>query len=186
MGMVDPLERWLRARPRLWDLLSRRAERRARELAPSHGVKPPEGRRAVLVGYGPAGQAASAALLVRGIEPVIVEANVDTVQRLVDDGRRAIYGDARRADVLAEAGLVGAELFLVTSSAPELAAQAVVVARTLDPKVRIIVRARFLSERDALLGLGADAVTVDEEAVAGGLATLLMREPEPTAAAPGG
>lgn len=181
MGMVEPVERWLRARPRLWDLLSRRAERRARALAP-HAAPPAAGvRRALIVGFGPAGTAAAAALELRGIDPVIVDSNVDTVQRLVGEGRRAFYGDARRAEVLAGAGLVGAELFLVTSAAPDLAAQAVVTARALDANVRIIVRTRYLSERDALLALGATAVTVDEEAVAGGLATLLLREPEATA-----
>jgi hypothetical protein len=74
----------------------------------------------------------------------------------------------------------------VTVAAPDLAAQAVVAARTVDAKVPIIVRARYLTERDALLGLGATAVTVDEEAVAGGLSSLLLRygdepgEPAPT------
>jgi CPA2 family monovalent cation:H+ antiporter-2 len=186
MGFVEPIERWLRARPRLWDFLSRRAERRARALAPQSEAHGRARRRAIIVGFGPTGQAAAAALEVRGIEPVIIDANVDTVQRLLGEGRSAFYGDARRAEVLASAGLQGAEMLLVTSAAPELAAQAVVTARGIDLNVRIIVRARYLTERDALLALGADAVTVDEEAVAGGLATLLLREPDVPAGAHAG
>lgn len=191
MGYVDPWERWLRSRPRLWDLLSHRSERRARALAPPPAVVPTEGRRAVIVGYGPAGQSAAAALEIRGVQSVILESNVDTVHRLSLEGRQAIYGDARRADVLTSAGLVGAEYFIVTSSVSDLAAPAIVCARSLDPKVKIIVRTRYLRERDALLALGAHAVTVDEEAVVGGLSMLLMREAdaspapenEPTASA---
>jgi len=178
MGLVEPCERWLRARPRLWDLLSRRAERRALTLA-SHPVTSGEaGRRALIVGFGPAGQAAAAALELRGIVPVIVDSNVDTVQRLVAEGRRAFYGDARRAEVLAGAGLVGAELLLVTAATPDLATQTMVAARALDARVRIIVRTRYVRERAALLALGATAVTVDEEAVAGGLASLVLHEPD--------
>jgi CPA2 family monovalent cation:H+ antiporter-2 len=178
MGFVDPIERWLRSKPRLWDFLSRRAEKRARALAPVPAAQAAGGRRALIVGFGPTGQAAAASLEIRGIEPVIIDANVDTVQRLLGEGRRAFYGDARRAEVLESAGLKGAEVLLVTSAAPELAAQAIVTARNIDLDVKIIVRARYLSERDALLALGANAVTVDEEAVAGGLATLLLREPD--------
>jgi CPA2 family monovalent cation:H+ antiporter-2 len=191
MGYVDPWERWLRSRCRLWDLLSHRSERRARALAPPPAVVPTEGRRAVIVGYGPAGQSAAAALEIRGVQTVILESNVDTVHRLSLEGRQAIYGDATRADVLTSAGLVGAEFFIVTSSVSDLAAPAIVCARSLDPKVKIVVRTRYLRERDALLALGAHAVTVDEEAVVGGMSMLLMREAdaspapeaEPTASA---
>jgi CPA2 family monovalent cation:H+ antiporter-2 len=182
MDRMEPVERWLRRRPRLWETLNRRAERRARALAPPPPRGELPGRRALVVGFGPTGQAACAALEVRGIEPVVVESNVDTVQKLAAEGRRAVYGDARRAEVLASAGLVGSVLFLVTSTAPELAAQAVVTARGLDPSVRIIVRTRYLSERDTLLALGASSVTVDEEAVSGGLVMMLLREMDVDAA----
>jgi len=182
MGLVDPCERWLRARPRLWDLLSRRSERRAQLHGPQPALQAASERRSVVVGFGHTGQAVTAALEQRGIEVTVVETNVDTVQRLVAEGRRALYGDARRGSVLASAGLVGAEHFVVTSAASHLAAETIVSARSLDTEVQIIVRTRYLSERDALLALGADVVTVDEEGVAEGL-TRLLRDgavaPEP-------
>ncbi len=176
MGRVDPVERWLRARPRLWRALSRRTEVVAASLTPAaHPPAPAGERRALVVGHGPAGRAARDALALRGITPVIVESNVDTVRELNAEGRRAVYGDAGRVSVLEDAGLIGAELFVVSVVAPDLAAQAIVAARSLDADVPIIVRARFLSEREALLGLGATAVTVDEEAVAGGLSSFILR-----------
>ena len=175
MGCVEPVERWLRARPRLWALLSRRTAKVADALAPGHAA-PLEGeKRALVVGFGPAGRAAADALSLRGLTPVIVEANVDTVRELTLEGRRAVFGDATRATVLEDAGLVGAEVFVVSVAAPDLAAQAVVAARGLDARIPIVVRARYLAEREALLGLGATAVTVDEEAVAGGLSSYLLR-----------
>ncbi|MBL9089167.1 MAG: cation:proton antiporter [Planctomycetia bacterium] len=175
MGRVEPVERWLRARPRLWRALSRRNAEVADALAPAHAA-PVEGeQRALVVGFGPAGRAAADALSLRGLTPVIVEANVDTVRQLTLEGRRAVFGDATRATVLEDAGLVGAKVFVVSVAAPDLAAQAVVAARGLDARIPIIVRARYLAEREALLGLGATAVTVDEEAVAGGLSSYLLR-----------
>ncbi|MFO0934640.1 MAG: cation:proton antiporter [Planctomycetota bacterium] len=175
MGRIEPVERWLRARPRLWALLSRRTAKVADALAPGHAA-PVEGeKRALVVGFGPAGRAAADALSLRGLTPVIVEANVDTVRELTLEGRRAVFGDATRATVLEDAGLVGAEVFVVSVVAADLAAQAVVAARGLDARIPIIVRARYLAEREALLGLGATAVTVDEEAVAGGLSSYLLR-----------
>ncbi len=111
----------------------------------------------------------------RGLTPVIVESNVDTVRELTLEGRRAVFGDATRATVLEDAGLVGAEVFVVSVAAADLAAQAVVAARGLHARIPIIVRARYLAERAALLGLVATAVTVDEEAVAGGLSSYLLR-----------
>ena len=175
MGRIEPVERWLRARPRLWARLSRRTAKVADALAPGH-AKPVAGeQRALVVGFGPAGRAAADALSLRGLTPVIVESNVDTVRELTLEGRRAVFGDATRATVLEDAGLVGAEVFVVSVAAADLAAQAVVAARGLDARIPIIVRARYLAEREALLGLGATAVTVDEEAVAGGLSSYLLR-----------
>ncbi|MCC7137025.1 MAG: cation:proton antiporter [Planctomycetes bacterium] len=176
MGRVEAVEAFLRARPRLWRLLSRRADRVAAALAPAAAHAAPQGRRAIVVGHGPAGRAACDALALRGVTPVVVESNVDTVRELVSDGRRAVYGDARRATVLEDAGLVGADVLVVSVAAADLAAQAVVAARSLDAEVPIVVRTRYLAEREALLGLGATVVTVDEEAVAGGLSSFLLRD----------
>ena len=65
--------------------------------------------------------------------------------------------------------------------APDLAPTVLLAARGLDPKVRILVRTRYVREREALLGLGADAVVVDEDAVAHEVSALLESAADPVA-----
>lgn len=176
---MGPIEAWLRARPRLWAILERRAARRgraaneatARALAAERNAI-----HAIVVGYGPVGETASALVRDFGIEPVIVELNVDTVTRLVREGKRAIYGDASRRDILESAGIRSARVLLVTL--PDLASRAPVIttARALNPKIKILVRARYLAERRELERLGADAVCYEEAEAAVGLAELLLEE----------
>ena len=70
---------------------------------------------AVIVGYGPVGQTVSRLLQKHGIDPTIIELNLDTVRRLNSEGARAVYGDATNADILKEAG-VATTLGLILSA----------------------------------------------------------------------
>lgn len=174
---IGPIEAWLRRRPRLWSLLQRRAE--ARAIAASRAaIRPVEAGRigAIVVGYGPVGQTACELLRDFGIEPTVIELNVDTVTRLTAEGRRAIYGDATRREILESAGVAQARYLLVTQ--PDLAARAPVIsaARGLNPELRILSRARYLLEKPALETLGVNAACYEEAEAAVRLATLLLDE----------
>ncbi|MEZ4548754.1 MAG: NAD-binding protein [Thermodesulfobacteriota bacterium] len=57
----------------------------------------PSGVRSIVVGYGPVGQNAMTKILYEfGIEPTIIELNIDTVLQIRAEGHHAIYGDASR------------------------------------------------------------------------------------------
>jgi CPA2 family monovalent cation:H+ antiporter-2 len=122
--------------------------------------------RAVVVGYGPVGQAISTLLEARGIETTIVELNIDTVRRLRGEGRRAVYGDAAQQDILSEAGVATARGLILSSPTSLEAAETIRAAREMNPAIRVLARSSFLSEAPAMRAAGADAVFSGEAEVA--------------------
>lgn len=178
-GGVSPLLRWMRGQPRLWKFLSRRSERRAAsvplpavQVADQNTDRP----RAIIVGYGPVGQTASSLLREFGVEPVIVDLNIDTVTALAAEGRLAIYGDAARREILDAAGAATAQYLLITTPDPHTRTIVTIVARELNPELKVFVRARYLGERAWLEEIGVTEVCFEEGEVAIGLAALLLRE----------
>jgi CPA2 family monovalent cation:H+ antiporter-2 len=161
---LDPLEEWLRRHPRLWKLLNAAAARR-RDAVNVETARAIEGRpsaRAVVVGYGPVGQAVDRALREAGIEVVVIDQNMDTVAALAGAGRLAIYGDASAPEVLRQAGIARARYLVVTLPHSVNRTPMVAAARQLNPGGRIFVRARYLQERAELEQVGADAACFEE------------------------
>ncbi len=161
---VDPLERLLTRRPRLWRLLNRTSTRELAESTVPRAAGP--AHRAVIVGYGPVGQLVAGILRQRGIEPVIVEMNIDTHRRLRSEGRASVYGDANRREVLEQAGLGGAASLILSASGTAGATEAVRVAREINPKIHVVARADFLREAGLLRRAGAGEVFSGECEVA--------------------
>jgi monovalent cation:H+ antiporter-2, CPA2 family len=175
---IEPLVGWLRRRPRLWASLSQRSESRARSVAAPAARPAPDGQRprAIVVGYGPVGKTAAALLKEFAVEPVIIELNIDTVTALAAAGDWAVFGDATRRDILNAAGIDTAEYLLVTTPDPHTRTVTVIVARELNPRLKVFVRARYLGERAWLEEIGATEVCFEEAEAAIGLATLILRE----------
>ena len=65
-----------------------------RRPPPESACRRPRRHRAVVVGYGPIGRTLVRLLRENGIEPTVIELNMDTVRGLRDDGIDAVYGDA--------------------------------------------------------------------------------------------
>lgn len=129
----------------------------------------------VVVGYGPVGRTVSRILADNGIQPVVVEMNIDTVQRLKSEGVQAIYGDAAQPEILRVARLEDAAGLVISS--PTAEAKAIIrAARDLNPKVRILTRAVYLAESGPLRDAGADAIFSSEGEVALSMADYLMEQ----------
>jgi CPA2 family monovalent cation:H+ antiporter-2 len=180
---IDPLERWLRSKPRLWRALSRRSEAGGAELNLATRVRLAEAGRgekkpvtAVVVGYGPVGQTACRILKEFGVRPVVVDLNLDTVRSLAESGELAVYGDATQREILAAAEIREAKYLLVT--VPEVLTRTVMIlaAKDLNPDLRVFARARYIQERAWLEEVGATGVVTEEAETAVGLAVLLLRE----------
>ncbi len=175
---IGPIEAWLKARPRAWAFLNRRAEARAGGVNAATEARlreDAEAVHAVVVGYGPAGRTVSRILEDFGVRTVVLDLNVETVARLSAEGRLAIYGDASRAEILRAAGIERASYLLLTMPDPDARIPVILAARELNPKARILVRAHYLAEKPILEELGATAVYEEGEAAVA-LAGFLLRE----------
>ncbi len=181
---IEPLEKWLRGRPRLWSRLSDRAESAGNEI--NRQVKERLGTsidsdtatkvRAVIVGYGPVGQTARRVLMGFNVETAVIDLNLDTVRELTSAGDAAIYGDATRRDILEAAGLHQATYLLVTIPDVLVRTLIILAAKEMKPEVRVFARARYLNERAWLEEVGASEVCTEEGEMAVGLALLLLRK----------
>jgi monovalent cation:H+ antiporter-2, CPA2 family len=126
----------------------------------------PSAFRAVVVGYGPVGRTVTRLLRDNGIQPTIIEMNVDTVRAVRDTGLDAIYGDATHPSVLAEARIAQARAFIIAVSPLAGVEEACRVARAENPGVQILARATSVREGRGLREAGADVVFSGEGQVA--------------------
>jgi CPA2 family monovalent cation:H+ antiporter-2 len=162
---IGPLVRFVGRRPDLSRLLDRlpgidtgmgAALRRSEQRA----------HRAVLIGYGPTGRTVARMLKENGIEPTIVELNIDTVRELRENGVDAVYGDATRPETLEEAGIATADNLILTSAGMANSEEVIRVAREANPRVRVLARASYLRDLPTLKRAGANTVFTGEGEVA--------------------
>ena len=180
---IDPIDRWVRTRPKLWQLLSRRSETRGAELnvLVKHRLGDPEDPaaerlKAVIVGYGPVGQTAARILRDFNIQPIVVDLNLDTVCDLIGENELAIYGDATRADILEAAAIGEAKYLMVTVPDVLIRTLVILAARRVEQRFARVRPARYLKERAWLEEVGATEICIEEAETAVGLALLLLRE----------
>ncbi len=162
---INAMEARLKARPKLWKALNRRAERRAvsvnaapRPLSGAAAEKP----LAVIVGYGPTGRLVNALLRDAGMRTTVIETNLDTVEQVRSSGGQALYGNAASQEILDQAGVQRAVHLVVTTPDPSACTAIVAAARELSPSVEITARARYLTQQAALKAAGATTVVVEE------------------------
>ncbi len=173
--LVDPAERWIARRPRLARWLTARA-RVPVDAVDAAATETDPRFRAVVIGYGPVGRTLCRLLRENGIEPTVVEMNLETVQRLRAEGVAAVYGDAGRPETLAAAGVGRAAVLMLSASGIKGAQEVVRLARELNPNVRVVARSAYLRERADLRGAGADVVFSGEGEVALAMTEMVLRE----------
>jgi CPA2 family monovalent cation:H+ antiporter-2 len=176
---VDSVENWLKRRPRLWQLLNSRGQRRASQTNLETAARladEAQGRLAVVIGFGPVGRSVERLLSDAGLKTVVIDMNMDTVSELRRQGRTAIFGDASREAILELAGVEQAAYLVMTLPQSNDRAAIVSNARNLNPKLRIFVRARYLREREELEQVGATAAVFEEAEAAVALARLVLAD----------
>ena len=163
---IEPIERWITARPRLWQRLNRAAPPAGGEGASraSRGARP--AHRAVIIGSGPTGRTVIRLLREAGIAPTIIELNIDTVRALRQDGIEAVYGDATQPATLAGAGVAEAGSLILTSAGMAHSTDVIRAAREMNPQIRVLARAGYLRDLPPLKAAGADSVYSGEGEVA--------------------
>lgn len=178
--LVEPIEEWLRRRPALWAKLNRRADRRARKLNvdAQRQVRriDDEDKLAIVAGYGPVGRQVDRLLREAGLQTVVIDLNIDTVTALAEEGRTAIYGDATRSELLEQAGIEKASYLLLTAPHTPNYHMLVPEVRRMNPKIRLIIRTRYLREAEAFHQVDAGTTVVDELESAAALTELVLKE----------
>lgn len=177
---VPGIEKFLQKYPRLWRILSYRADRKAMkgnqlEEAVLSAEEESAGR-AIVVGFGPTGRHVSATLTDNGFVPVIIDMNVDTVNELCGMGRHAVFGDSAKPEVLKAAGIKKAHYLVITIPDVSMTIATVATAKELNMDIQILARARFLTDKDVLCSMGVSTVAFEEEAVAESLAALVLKD----------
>jgi CPA2 family monovalent cation:H+ antiporter-2 len=153
--LVEPLERWLRARPRLW----RRINRHGPDTAP-----PAEALtgHVVVVGCGRVGRHIADVLGRVGVPRLVIEADVGRTTRLQQLGVPVLFGDAANSEILSHAGLSRARALIVTIPDDAAALTVVATTRRLAPDLHSICRASTWDGGRLLLEAGASAIVRPE------------------------
>src|SRR5215831_3805790 len=164
-------DRALARSPRMWRILNRNAK-----LSGIIGdrTKPAPEKQTVIVGYGPIGQMVSRLLREEGIQPVLVELNVDTARRVRNEGYPVVYGDATHPEVLEAAGIREARALVISGPTAEQRAEIIRLARYMNPNVRVLVHSSYLREVPIMRDAGADEVFSGEGEVALGMIQYIL------------
>ncbi|MBX3172954.1 MAG: cation:proton antiporter [Gemmatimonadaceae bacterium] len=143
--MMIPLERWVRARPKLIDALERADPGDPLRELPVPGGTPLEGH-AVLIGHGRVGRTVAQALREAGIPYVVIDQDRSTVEALREQGILAIFGDATRAAVRERAFAQHARLLIISTPDPFQARHIVREAYKIKPDIHLAVRTHSEAE----------------------------------------
>ena len=142
-----------------------RRQRRAEMPAPVPPLEPSR-HRMIVVGFGPIGQTVARLLSSGGIEPVVIETNLDNVRRVSACGYRGVYGDAARSEVLEGADVRTAIGLVIAGPTPEQAYEIIRASRQMNPKLRVLARTNYLKDVVAMRKAGATDVFSGEGEVA--------------------
>ncbi|MBM4363485.1 MAG: cation:proton antiporter, partial [Deltaproteobacteria bacterium] len=125
----------------------------ARELPSGH---------VILVGFGVGGRVVGEVLRSAGRPFVALELNAANVRAAKRDGFPVYYADATSEEALGHAHVTEASLLVLLINDPAAAERVVSTVRRVAPELPVLMRSRYLAERDALLRIGASDVVAEE------------------------
>jgi CPA2 family monovalent cation:H+ antiporter-2 len=183
---VPAIEKFLYSRKKLWKILNFVTDRKRNRVSKSKDIAknflPTEEclaqKTGIVVGYGPTGKKVVNALIEYGLKPIVVEINVDTVNSLSSQGQMVIYGDSTKKNILLAAGIKSADYLIITVPSLQVTLETASLASVLNPKTRVLVRARFLDNKETLKQMGISGIVFEEEEVSNALTSLLLDDLE--------
>jgi CPA2 family monovalent cation:H+ antiporter-2 len=121
--------------------------------------------RVLICGFGRVGQVVAAMLTTHNVPYLAIDSDAKAVSRARDKGLPAAWGDAANAAFLQRCDIAKARALVVTLDAPQKAKEIVELARSQNPGLIIVCRARDAKHAAALYRVGAtDAVPETTEA----------------------
>jgi CPA2 family monovalent cation:H+ antiporter-2 len=116
----------------------------------------------IVVGFGVAGLLAARSLTAAGAPFVVLELNAGNVRRGKELGLPVYYGDATSEEALGHAHLAEARLVVLLMNDQQASQRVVDMMRRVAPHVPVLMRTRYLAEREGLLKMGARDVVAEE------------------------
>jgi CPA2 family monovalent cation:H+ antiporter-2 len=116
----------------------------------------------IIVGFGVAGLLAARSLTSAGAPFVVLELNAGNVRRGKELGLPVYYGDATSEEALGHAHLAEARLVVLLMNDQQASQRVVDMMRRVAPNVPVLMRTRYLAEREGLLKMGARDVVAEE------------------------
>ncbi len=120
-------------------------------------------KHVILCGYGRTGQHLARFLEKENIPLIALDLDPERVREAAAAGDSVVFGDASQHETLVAAGIMRADVVVVTSNDPQLALRVLHHARTLRPGLPVVVRAA--EERDVARFEAAGAAEVVPEAL---------------------
>jgi len=161
---IDPLQRWLRARSKL----ARELERRDDPLAelPMSTDRRYLANQVVIVGHGRVGRHIAEALHAQGVPFVVADENRELVEQLREQGQAAVFGNAAEPETLVQAHIADARMLVIATPQTIEVRRMVETARTLNPRIEVVVRSHNEQEAALLERDQAGTVFVGENELA--------------------
>jgi CPA2 family monovalent cation:H+ antiporter-2 len=183
---VPAIEKFLHSRKKLWKILNFVVDRRRNKGSKNKEIVKNllsteeylAKKTGIVVGYGPTGKKVTNALIKYDVRPIVIEINIDTVNSLSSQGQTVIYGDSAKKNILLAAGIRSADYLIITVPSLQVTLETASLASALNPKARILVRARFLDSKETLKQTGISGMVFEEEEVSNALTSLLLDDLE--------
>ena len=160
--------------PRMADKLEKRGVGASKNVVGNVPTPTEERHRIIVVGYGPCGEIMSNILRKYDLEVVVLEMNIDTVNRLAQAGIPVLHGDARLRSILQIAGIEQAKAIIITSAAAP-AHDIAESARSINPSISVMAYTTYIRNARLLRSQGAETVFSGEEEVALSMASFTLR-----------
>jgi monovalent cation:H+ antiporter-2, CPA2 family len=180
---IDPMVSWVRSSSVRARALERSPDPLA-ELPSTVDVRRLTGH-VLIVGYGRVGRRIADTLAERGIPFVVAEERREAVEALRTRQVPAVSGDASEPMVLVQAHVARAGMLVIATSDTARVRRMVEIARTLNPRIEIVIRVHSEEEKALFEEEGLGRVFLGEEALAISMTAHIL-DHAPGSAAAGG
>ena len=112
----------------------------------------------IVAGFGRFGQIVGRVLLANGISATLIDKDPNQVELMRSFGWRCYYGDASRLDLLEQAGIAKARLFVIAVDDPSAALETARLVKERWPEVPIVARVRSRTDAFDFRDIGLDPI----------------------------
>ncbi len=161
---TQPALRWIRTRSEFARSLDRSDDPLA-ELPMSTDTRFLR-NQVVIVGYGRVGRGIAAALKQQGVAFVVADEDRELVEQLREAGQAAVLGNAVEPGTLIQAHVAEARMLVIATPQTVGVRQMVDTARSLNPKIEVLIRSHNAEEAKLLEGEFPSKVFVGERELA--------------------